>query len=123
MDSTMPTGDMTVKDDDNRLLSIVHDLTIQQQWTARAGSLLKKYRALPKKFNWYLQASDVLFYLLRPELAPKNPFYLFVGMIFYRVWKSTQKSYVGVLHYTVAKANKRRRICINTFIFHLMKKI
>ena len=52
-------------------------------------AIWKRYGALPERYNWQLQAPDVLFYPLRPELvestyllyqATKNPFYLHVGM-------------------------------------------
>uniref|UniRef100_A0A915L8Q5 alpha-1,2-Mannosidase n=1 Tax=Romanomermis culicivorax TaxID=13658 RepID=A0A915L8Q5_ROMCU len=48
----------------------------------------KKYGVLPERYNWHLNAPDVLFYPLRPEfaestyllyMATKNPFYLHVG--------------------------------------------
>merc|ERR1711942_629806 len=48
----------------------------------------KKYGCLPERYNWKLDAPDVKFYPLRPELvestyllyrATKNPFYLHVG--------------------------------------------
>uniref|UniRef100_A0A667X0P7 alpha-1,2-Mannosidase n=1 Tax=Myripristis murdjan TaxID=586833 RepID=A0A667X0P7_9TELE len=52
-------------------------------------AIWRRFGALPERFNWQLQAPDVLFYPLRPELvestyllyqATKNPFYLHVGM-------------------------------------------
>ncbi|EMP34407.1 ER degradation-enhancing alpha-mannosidase-like 1 [Chelonia mydas] len=52
-------------------------------------AIWKRYGALPERYNWQLQAPDVLFYPLRPELvestyllyqATKNPYYLHVGM-------------------------------------------
>uniref|UniRef100_A0A674AEH0 alpha-1,2-Mannosidase n=1 Tax=Salmo trutta TaxID=8032 RepID=A0A674AEH0_SALTR len=52
-------------------------------------AIWKRFGALPERYNWQLQAPDVLFYPLRPELvestyllyqATKNPFYLHVGM-------------------------------------------
>ncbi|XP_069592287.1 ER degradation-enhancing alpha-mannosidase-like protein 1 isoform X1 [Ranitomeya imitator] len=52
-------------------------------------AIWKRYGALPERYNWQLQAPDVSFYPLRPELvestyllyqATKNPFYLHVGM-------------------------------------------
>eukprot|EP00076_Gallus_gallus_P044726 XP_025010264.1 ER degradation-enhancing alpha-mannosidase-like protein 1 isoform X1 [Gallus gallus] len=52
-------------------------------------AIWKRYGALPERYNWQLQAPDVPFYPLRPELvestyllyqATKNPFYLHVGM-------------------------------------------
>ncbi|KAG8436066.1 hypothetical protein GDO86_007245 [Hymenochirus boettgeri] len=52
-------------------------------------AIWKRYEALPERYNWQLQAPDVSFYPLRPELvestyllyqATKNPFYLHVGM-------------------------------------------
>lgn len=51
-------------------------------------SIWKKYGCLPERYNWKLDAPDVRFYPLRPELAEstyllyratKNPFYLHVG--------------------------------------------
>jgi len=51
-------------------------------------SMWKKYGCLPERYNWKLDAPDVKFYPLRPELvestyllyrATKNPFYLHVG--------------------------------------------
>ena len=51
-------------------------------------AIWRKYGALPERYNWQLQAPDVSFYPLRPELvestyllyqATKNPFYLHVG--------------------------------------------
>jgi len=51
-------------------------------------SIWKKYGCLPERYNWKLDAPDVRFYPLRPELvestyllyrATKNPFYLHVG--------------------------------------------
>lgn len=32
-------------------------------------AIWKRYGALPERYNWQLQAPDVLFYLLRPELV------------------------------------------------------
>lgn len=32
-------------------------------------AIWKRYGALPERFNWQLQAPDVLFYPLRPELV------------------------------------------------------
>ncbi|CAB1353386.1 unnamed protein product [Coregonus sp. 'balchen'] len=52
-------------------------------------AIWKRFGALPERYNWQLQAPDLLFYPLRPELvestyllyqATKNPFYLHVGM-------------------------------------------
>merc|ERR1719383_1077914 len=51
-------------------------------------SIWRKYGCLPERYNWKLNAPDVKFYPLRPELiestyllyrATKNPFYLHVG--------------------------------------------
>jgi len=51
-------------------------------------SMWRKYGCLPERYNWQLEAPDVKFYPLRPELvestyllyrATKNPFYLHVG--------------------------------------------
>jgi len=51
-------------------------------------SIWRKYGCLPERYNWKLEAPDVKFYPLRPELiestyllyqATKNPFYLHVG--------------------------------------------
>jgi len=51
-------------------------------------SIWRKYGCLPERYNWKLDAPDVKFYPLRPELvestyllyrATKNPFYLHVG--------------------------------------------
>lgn len=51
-------------------------------------SMWRKYGCLPERYNWKLDAPDVKFYPLRPELvestyllyqATKNPFYLHVG--------------------------------------------
>lgn len=51
-------------------------------------SIWRKYGCLPERYNWKVDAPDVKFYPLRPELmestyllyrATKNPFYLHVG--------------------------------------------
>jgi len=51
-------------------------------------SMWRKYGCLPERYNWKLDAPDVRFYPLRPELmestyllyrATRNPFYLHVG--------------------------------------------
>ena len=51
-------------------------------------SMWRKYGCLPERYNWQLEAPDVKFYPLRPELvestyllyrATRNPFYLHVG--------------------------------------------
>ena len=51
-------------------------------------SMWRKYGCLPERYNWQLEAPDVRFYPLRPELAEstyllyratRNPFYLHVG--------------------------------------------
>ena len=51
-------------------------------------SIWRKYGCLPERYNWQLEAPDVKFYPLRPELAEstyllyratRNPFYLHVG--------------------------------------------
>jgi len=51
-------------------------------------SIWRRYGCLPERYNWKLDAPDVRFYPLRPELAEstyllyratKNPFYLHVG--------------------------------------------
>ena len=51
-------------------------------------AIWRKYGCLPERYNWHLEAPDVRFYPLRPELiestyllyrATKNPFYLHVG--------------------------------------------
>ncbi|KAF3814168.1 hypothetical protein GH733_018200, partial [Mirounga leonina] len=62
----------------------------------------KRYGALPKKVKWCLRVSDVLFYLLRLELAEssyllyqaaKNPKNAFMSeRMFCRTWESAQKS-------------------------------
>ena len=50
--------------------------------------IIIRYGCLPERYNWQLEAPDVRFYPLRPELvestyllyrATKNPFYLHVG--------------------------------------------
>jgi len=52
-------------------------------------ALWLRFSALPERYNWQMQAPEVLFYPLRPEFiestyhlyrATKNPFYLHVGM-------------------------------------------
>ena len=60
--------------------SICHHAVYYGMW--------RKYGCLPERYNWQLEAPDVRFYPLRPELiestyllyrATRNPFYLHVG--------------------------------------------
>ncbi|EPY80495.1 ER degradation enhancer, mannosidase alpha-like protein, partial [Camelus ferus] len=82
-------------------------------------AIWKRYGALPERFNWQLQAPDVLFYPLRPELvestyllyqATKNPFYLHVGMdILQSLEKYTKvKCGYATLHHVIDKSKEDR---------------
>ncbi|OWK02662.1 EDEM1 [Cervus elaphus hippelaphus] len=82
-------------------------------------AIWKRYGALPERYNWQLQAPDVLFYPLRPELvestyllyqATKNPFYLHVGMdILQSLEKYTKvKCGYATLHQVIDKSKEDR---------------
>ncbi|KAF6099151.1 ER degradation enhancing alpha-mannosidase like protein 1 [Phyllostomus discolor] len=82
-------------------------------------AIWKRYGALPERYNWQLQAPDVLFYPLRPELvestyllyqATKNPFYLHVGMdILQSLEKHTKvKCGYATLHHVIDKSKEDR---------------
>ncbi|KAK2091525.1 ER degradation-enhancing alpha-mannosidase-like protein 1, partial [Saguinus oedipus] len=82
-------------------------------------AIWKRYGALPERYNWQLQAPDVLFYPLRPELvestyllyqATKNPFYLHVGMdILQSLEKYTKvKCGYATLHHVIDKSTEDR---------------
>ncbi|XP_076125465.1 ER degradation-enhancing alpha-mannosidase-like protein 1 [Alosa pseudoharengus] len=82
-------------------------------------AIWKRFGALPERYNWQLQAPDVLFYPLRPELvestyllyqATKNPFYLHVGMdILQSLEKNTKvKCGYATLHHVVDKSKEDR---------------
>jgi mannosidase alpha-like ER degradation enhancer 1 len=82
-------------------------------------AIWKRYGALPERYNWQLQAPDVLFYPLRPELvestyllyqATKNPFYLHVGMdILQSLEKYTKvKCGYATLHHVIDKSKEDR---------------
>uniref|UniRef100_A0A667WXG5 alpha-1,2-Mannosidase n=1 Tax=Myripristis murdjan TaxID=586833 RepID=A0A667WXG5_9TELE len=72
-------------------------------------AIWRRFGALPERFNWQLQAPDVLFYPLRPELvestyllyqATKNPFYLHVGMdILQSLEKNAKVRYASHTYY------------------------
>ncbi|XP_028906612.1 ER degradation-enhancing alpha-mannosidase-like protein 1 isoform X3 [Ornithorhynchus anatinus] len=82
-------------------------------------AIWKRYGALPERYNWQLQAPEVLFYPLRPELvestyllyqATKNPFYLHVGMdILQSLEKYTRvKCGYATLHHVIDKSKEDR---------------
>ncbi|CAL1609445.1 unnamed protein product [Knipowitschia caucasica] len=82
-------------------------------------SIWKRFGALPERYNWQLQAPDVLFYPLRPELvestyllyqATKNPFYLHVGMDILQSLEKNAKVRCGyaTLHHVVDKSKEDR---------------
>ncbi|XP_061053156.1 ER degradation-enhancing alpha-mannosidase-like protein 1 isoform X3 [Eubalaena glacialis] len=82
-------------------------------------AIWKRYGALPERYNWQLQAPDVLFYPLRPELvestyllyqATRNPFYLHVGMdILQSLEKYTKvKCGYATLHHVIDKSKEDR---------------
>lgn len=82
-------------------------------------AIWRRYGALPERYNWQLQAPDVLFYPLRPELvestyllyqATKNPFYLHVGMeILQSLEKHTRvKCGYATLHHVIDKSKEDR---------------
>ncbi|XP_043933954.1 ER degradation-enhancing alpha-mannosidase-like protein 1 [Protopterus annectens] len=82
-------------------------------------AIWKKFGALPERYNWQLQAPDVLFYPLRPELmestyllyqATKNPFYLHVGMDILESLEKHTKVRCGyaTLHHVVEKTKEDR---------------
>ncbi|CAK6435843.1 unnamed protein product [Pipistrellus nathusii] len=82
-------------------------------------AIWKRYGALPERYNWQLQAPDVFFYPLRPELvestyllyqATKNPFYLHVGMdILQSLEKYTKvKCGYATLHHVIDKSKEDR---------------
>ncbi|XP_069862122.1 ER degradation-enhancing alpha-mannosidase-like protein 1 [Dipodomys merriami] len=82
-------------------------------------AIWKRYGALPERYNWQLQAPDVLFYPLRPELvestyllyqATKNPFYLHVGKdILQSLEKYTKvKCGYATLHHVIDKSKEDR---------------
>ncbi|XP_063797356.1 ER degradation-enhancing alpha-mannosidase-like protein 1 isoform X2 [Pseudophryne corroboree] len=82
-------------------------------------AIWKRYGALPERYNWQLQAPDVSFYPLRPELvestyllyqATKNPFYLHVGMDILRSLEKHAKARCGyaTLHHVIDKSQEDR---------------
>ncbi|KAM8929941.1 ER degradation-enhancing alpha-mannosidase-like protein 1 isoform 2-T2 [Pelodytes ibericus] len=82
-------------------------------------AIWKRYGALPERYNWQLQAPDVSFYPLRPELvestyllyqATKNPFYLHVGMDILMSLEKHAKAKCGyaTLHHVVEKSQEDR---------------
>ncbi|KAG7244691.1 hypothetical protein INR49_029710 [Caranx melampygus] len=82
-------------------------------------AIWKRFGALPERYNWQLQAPDVLFYPLRPELvestyllyqATKNPFYLHVGMDILQSLEKNAKVRCGyaTLHHVVDKSKEDR---------------
>ncbi|XP_024126734.1 ER degradation-enhancing alpha-mannosidase-like protein 1 isoform X2 [Oryzias melastigma] len=82
-------------------------------------AIWKRFGALPERYNWQLQAPDVLFYPLRPELvestyllyqATKNPFYLHVGMDIMQSLEQNTKVRCGyaTLHHVVEKSKEDR---------------
>ncbi|XP_068598885.1 ER degradation-enhancing alpha-mannosidase-like protein 1 [Brachionichthys hirsutus] len=82
-------------------------------------AIWKRFGALPERFNWQLQAPDVPFYPLRPELvestyllyqATKNPFYLHVGMDILQSLEKNAKVRCGyaTLHHVVDKSKEDR---------------
>uniref|UniRef100_A0A3P9MP29 alpha-1,2-Mannosidase n=1 Tax=Oryzias latipes TaxID=8090 RepID=A0A3P9MP29_ORYLA len=82
-------------------------------------AIWKRFGALPERYNWQLQAPDVHFYPLRPELvestyllyqATKNPFYLHVGMDILQSLEQTTKVRCGyaTLHHVVEKSKEDR---------------
>ncbi|XP_075430814.1 LOW QUALITY PROTEIN: ER degradation-enhancing alpha-mannosidase-like protein 1 [Ascaphus truei] len=82
-------------------------------------AIWKRYGALPERYNWQLQAPDVSFYPLRPELvestyllfqATKNPFYLHVGMDILQSLETHTKAKCGyaTLHHVVEKSQEDR---------------
>ncbi|XP_047635587.1 ER degradation-enhancing alpha-mannosidase-like protein 1 isoform X3 [Phacochoerus africanus] len=82
-------------------------------------AIWKRYGALPERYNWQLQAPDVLFYPLRPELvestyllyqATKNPFYLHVGMDILQSLEKYTKAKCGyaTLHHVIDKSKEDR---------------
>ncbi|CAH2312693.1 ER degradation-enhancing alpha-mannosidase 1, partial [Pelobates cultripes] len=82
-------------------------------------AIWKRYGALPERYNWQLQAPDVSFYPLRPELvestyllyqATKNPFYLHVGMDILQSLEKHAKAKCGyaTLHHVVDKSQEDR---------------
>ncbi|XP_038863645.1 ER degradation-enhancing alpha-mannosidase-like protein 1 [Salvelinus namaycush] len=82
-------------------------------------AIWKRFGALPERYNWQLQAPDVLVYPLRPELvestyllyqATKNPFYLHVGMDILESLEKNAKVRCGyaTLHHVVDKSKEDR---------------
>ncbi|XP_039179496.1 ER degradation-enhancing alpha-mannosidase-like protein 1 isoform X2 [Crotalus tigris] len=82
-------------------------------------AIWKRYGALPERYNWQLQAPDVLFYPLRPELvestyllyqATRNPFYLHVGMDILQSLEKYTKAKCGyaTLHHVIEKSKEDR---------------
>ncbi|XP_068109212.1 ER degradation-enhancing alpha-mannosidase-like protein 1 [Hyperolius riggenbachi] len=82
-------------------------------------AIWKRFGALPERYNWQLQAPDVSFYPLRPELvestyllyqATKNPFYLHVGMDILHSLEKHAKAECGyaTLHHVVEKSQEDR---------------
>ncbi|KAM4722611.1 ER degradation-enhancing alpha-mannosidase-like protein 1 isoform 2-T2 [Rhinophrynus dorsalis] len=82
-------------------------------------AIWKRYGALPERYNWQLQAPDVSFYPLRPELvestyllyqATKNPFYLHVGMDILLSLEKHAKAKCGyaTLHHVIEKSQEDR---------------
>uniref|UniRef100_A0A4W3INM0 alpha-1,2-Mannosidase n=1 Tax=Callorhinchus milii TaxID=7868 RepID=A0A4W3INM0_CALMI len=82
-------------------------------------AIWKRFGALPERYNWQLQAPDVMFYPLRPELvestyllyqATKNPFYLHVGMDILESLEKYTKVRCGyaTLHHVIEKSKEDR---------------
>ncbi|XP_067907569.1 ER degradation-enhancing alpha-mannosidase-like protein 1 isoform X3 [Heterodontus francisci] len=82
-------------------------------------AIWKRFGALPERYNWQLQAPDVMFYPLRPELvestyllyqATKNPFYLHVGMDILQSLEKYTKVRCGyaTLHHVIDKSKEDR---------------
>lgn len=82
-------------------------------------AIWKRYGALPERYNWQLQAPDIMFYPLRPELvestyllyqATKNPFYLHVGMDILQSLEKYTKVRCGyaTLHHVIDKSKEDR---------------
>lgn len=55
-------------------------------------AIWKRYGALPERYNWQLQAPDVLFYPLRPELVEST-------YLLYQVFKLSLKTLVRNIYF------------------------
>uniref|UniRef100_A0A8C7VF87 ER degradation enhancer, mannosidase alpha-like 1 n=1 Tax=Oncorhynchus mykiss TaxID=8022 RepID=A0A8C7VF87_ONCMY len=82
-------------------------------------AIWKRFGALSERCNWQLQAPDVLFYPLRPELvestyllyqATKHPLYLHVGLDILESLEKKDKVWCGyaTLHHMVDKSKEDR---------------